>query len=63
MIVRNDQLYAHDDGFDTGNDEKEKRIKDVQNPQLLVIDGDNPVVEPLADWPGIGTDCAEGDGF
>src|SRR6202030_3450693 len=37
MIVRNDQLYAHDDGFDTGNDEKEKRIEDVENPQALVI--------------------------
>ena len=63
MIVRNDQLYAYDERFDTANDEKEKRIEDVHNPQLLVIDGDNPVVQAFADWPGIGADCAEGDGI
>ena len=59
MIVRNDQLYPHDRGFDTANDEKEKRVEDVENPQLLVIDGDNPIVEPLADRPCSLVSCAE----
>ena len=38
-------------GFDAANDEKEKRVEDVENPQLLVIDGDNPIVQPFADRP------------
>jgi len=37
MVVRNDELYAHDRRFDTANDEEHQRVKDVQNPQLLVI--------------------------
>ena len=40
-------------------DEKAKRVNNVEDPQLLVIYGDNPVVEPLADWPGVAADCAE----
>ncbi len=51
MLVRNDQLYAHDGGFDTANYEKYKCVDDVENPQLLVIDGDDPIVEPFTDWP------------
>ena len=51
MIVRNDQLYADDDGFETANDEKEKRVDDVENPQLLVINGDDPIMEFFTDWP------------
>ena len=51
MIVRNDQLYTDDDGFETANDEKEKRVDDVENPQLLVINGDDPIMEFFTDWP------------
>ena len=50
LIVRDDELYANDGGFDTANYEKYKRVDDVENTQLLVIDGDDPIVKPFADW-------------
>jgi len=51
VVVRNDELYPYNRGFNTPNDEEQKRVEDVQNPQLLVIHSDNPVVEPVADRP------------
>ena len=49
---------ADDGGFNTANYEKYKRVDDVENPQLLVIDGDDPIVQPLADWPAnLGGSC------
>ena len=45
------ELYPHDRRFDTANDEKHQPVDDVENPQLLVIHGDNPVVKPVADRP------------
>ena len=51
MIVRNDQLYPDDGGFNSGNDEEEKGINDVENPELLVIDRDDPIVKPFTNWP------------
>src|SRR5580704_10814330 len=62
-IVRNDQLNPHDGGFDTTDDQEEEPVEDVENSQLLVVNSDNPVVQAFADWPGVGADCAEGDGF
>ena len=59
MIVRDDELNPHDRRFDTADDEEHEPVEDVENPQLLVIHGDNPVVEPLADRPGVAVDCAE----
>jgi hypothetical protein len=51
LIVRNDQLYPHDGGFNTANYEKYECVDDVENTQLLVVDGDDPIVKPFADWP------------
>src|ERR1700746_35147 len=51
LIVRGDELYANDGGFDTANYEKYDGVDDVENTQLLVIDGDDPIVKPFADWP------------
>ena len=44
--------------FDAANDEEQQRVEDVENSQLLVIHGDNPVVQPFADGPGILANCA-----
>jgi hypothetical protein len=62
MVTRNDELYPNDGGFDAADDEEEKSVQDVENAELLVVDGDYPVVEPLADqFPaagnGIERDC------
>ena len=63
MIVRNDELDPHDGRFDAADHEEDQRVDDVENAQLLVVHGDNPIVEPFTDWPCVTADCAERDGF
>ena len=62
MVMRNDELYAHDRRFDAADDEHQKRVEDVKNPELLVIDGDNPIVQPLADRSCVGVRYPKRDG-
>ena len=62
MVMRNDELYAHDRRFDATDDEHQKRVEDVKNPELLVIYGDDPVVESLADRPRVGVRDPKRDG-
>ena len=63
MVVRDDELYPHDRRFDAAHDEEEERVEDVENPELLVVDGDDPVVERLADRSSAAGGCIERDCF
>jgi hypothetical protein len=48
MIVWNHQLYPHHRRFDATDHEKDERVDDVHNAELLVVDGDHPGVQPFA---------------
>jgi hypothetical protein len=56
-------LNPHDQRFDTANHQEHDPVNDVEDAQLLVVHGDNPVVQPFADWPGVAANCAERDSF
>ena len=61
MVLRNDQLDAHDRCLDAADDEKQERIHNVKNAQLLVIHGDDPLVEAFAERPCAVVNSAECD--
>ena len=48
MVVRNDELNPHDGRFDAANDKKYEGVENIENPQLLVIHSDNPIVKDRA---------------
>ncbi len=43
--IRVRQLNAHKNRFDSHNDEKQQRVDDVHDPDLLVVDGGEPFVD------------------
>jgi hypothetical protein len=45
IVMRTNQLNAHDRRFDSADHEKNQGVDDIQNAQPLVIDGRNPFVE------------------
>jgi hypothetical protein len=51
VVVRVHQLDAHDDGFDSGDDQENQRVKDIENAQALVIDCRHPLMQSLDPWP------------
>ena len=51
MIVRDGELNAHHQRFDAGDQQKDERVDDVQNAELLVVDGDHPAMQPLQHAP------------
>jgi hypothetical protein len=53
IVVRADKLDADNCRLDPADHKKHQSINDVQNPQALVINGRNPIVEPRDD----GTRC------
>ena len=50
VVVRNHELDAHDRRFNPADDEKDQRVKDVEDAQPLVIDGRHPFVKHLDPW-------------
>jgi hypothetical protein len=44
IVVRADQLDAHDGGFDSTDKEENQREDNVKNAQALVIDGGHPLM-------------------
>ncbi len=42
-----DELDPHDGGFDAAEHEKQQRIKDVQQPETLVVDRSHPEMKPF----------------
>jgi hypothetical protein len=49
MIVCSDQLDPHDRRFDTADDQKQERVKDIEDSQPLMVDRDGPIVKSIAD--------------
>ena len=47
IVVRADELDAHDRRFDPADHEKEQSINDVHNAKPLVIDGRHPLVKRI----------------
>jgi len=43
MIVCGDQLDPHDRRFDTADDQKQERVKDIEDSQSFMVDSDGPI--------------------
>ena len=63
MIVGNDELDAHDGGFDAADHEEKDGVEDVEDAEALVVNSGDPGVEQVAERAR-GRSCgSEGDGF
>ncbi len=51
MVVRNGQLDPHDRGFQASDHQKQDAVADVHQAELLVIDGDDPLVHAVEQRP------------
>ncbi len=51
MIVGDRQLGSHDRGFHPADYQEQNAIADIHQPDLFVIDGDDPVVHTLEERP------------
>ncbi len=63
VVVRTDQLDAHDRRFHSSDHEKHQRIEDVQDAEAFVIDGGHPLVEFFESAGAAPCSRSECDGF
>ena len=47
LLLRNRELNAHQHGFEAADHEKDQRVADVHQADLLVVDRGDPVVQHL----------------
>ncbi len=62
VVVRDGKLNADGHRLGSGDEKEEERINDVENAQLLVIDGDHPAMQPLEQRRAARGRCVERSG-
>ena len=63
MIVGNDELDAHDGGFDAADHEEEDGIEDIENAEAFVVNGGDPGIENVAERARRLSSGSERNGF
>ena len=54
IVVRPDELHAHDGRFDAAECEKDQRVQNVEDAEALVIHGGHPLVQAERERAGLG---------
>src|SRR5271167_51703 len=49
MIVRNNELVAHDGGFDAADHEEQDGVENVENSETFMVNGGDPGIQNLAE--------------
>ncbi len=50
VVVRPDELHAHDGRFDAAQCQKDQGVHDIEDPEPLVIHRRNPLVQAQSEW-------------
>ena len=63
MVVGNDELDAHDGGFNATDYEEEDGVEDIEDAEALVVNGGDPGIEEVAKGARRLVHGSEGNGF
>ncbi len=47
VLLGTSELNAHQNGFESGDDEEDERVADVHQADLLMVDGSDPIVHVI----------------